>query len=184
MPSKKTYVVAPDRTLRECPGTDATTCPRLPSFSFDDRYRSDANLELLNPLLPILNAHIKFRRYLRPRATPPANPLPPYARALIIKTIQLADLIYWKPDTQAAAANQQAPVPAEMGASEGNPSSIHDDDIEMQAATGAGESGEGLNAPGPGATVEERMDYMECMLSGHGKPHIHCHSCQPLVILG
>jgi len=168
MPPKKTYVVAPDRTLREYPGTDATTCPRLPSFSFDNRYRSDANLKLLNPLLVILNAHIKFRRYLRPRPTPPANPLPPYVRALIHTTIEVADLIYWKPrkpDSQAAAANRQAPVPAEMGASEGNPSSIQDDDIEMEAATGAGEPGEGSNPLGSGATLEERMNFMECMLS-------------------
>jgi hypothetical protein len=57
--SHKTYVPGPYHTLRESPGD--LTCSRFPPFSFD-YLRTRGHL---NPFLVILNAQIKFRRYLR-----------------------------------------------------------------------------------------------------------------------
>ena len=48
----------------------------------------------LNPFLVILNAEIKFRRYLRQQRPPPL-PLPTNVMTLIHLTIELVKLIYW-----------------------------------------------------------------------------------------
>ena len=126
-------------------------CPVLPPFSFDSQYCSPTDLPL-NSFLPILNAHIKLRRYSRTR---PTNPLASDVKTLIAKTFQLVALIYWKPPTrpgiQATDESQQASVPAVVMAPDNS-------DVEMEVATAADE---GLNLPGPGATPEENMNFLE-----------------------
>jgi len=58
----KTYMIGSDRHLRRSPANDVEICERFPPFAFD--YRRSRGLPL-NTLLVILNAEIKFRRYLR-----------------------------------------------------------------------------------------------------------------------
>jgi len=85
----KDYVIGHDRTLRESPGT--TDSPRLPPFTFD---ANRAALPL-NVFLVVLNAEIKFRRYRRIGTMPK---LPADVEELMDKTIELVELIYWKPE--------------------------------------------------------------------------------------
>ncbi|KDR77749.1 hypothetical protein GALMADRAFT_155529 [Galerina marginata CBS 339.88] len=96
----KTYVPGEDHTLRESPGT--LSSPRFPPFSFDHPRPNYANP---NPFLVILNAEIKFRRYLRQQQPPPL-PLSADIMTLIHLTTELVELIYWdpiiRPDTPAA----------------------------------------------------------------------------------
>ncbi|TFK68426.1 hypothetical protein BDN72DRAFT_841809 [Pluteus cervinus] len=87
----KTYVVGPDRNLRESPGTLDNAL--LPPFSFDRRTSGDRFQ--LNPLLVVLNAEIKFRRY--ERIIPKPAPLPANLQELITKTRKLAELLYFTP---------------------------------------------------------------------------------------
>lgn len=52
----------------------------------------------MNPFLVILNAEIKFRRYLRQiEGENPDGALPPHVRNLIQKTLDLVRLLYWTP---------------------------------------------------------------------------------------
>lgn len=90
--STKTYMIGLDHTLRQLPGHDANTCERIPPFSFDYSRSRDFPP---NPFLVILNAEIKFRRYLRELPTPTV--LPDDVMELIRKTIRLVELIYWDP---------------------------------------------------------------------------------------
>ncbi|TFK68413.1 hypothetical protein BDN72DRAFT_858419 [Pluteus cervinus] len=87
----KTYVVGPDCNLRESPGTLDNAL--LPPFSFDRRTSGD-RLQL-NPLLVVLNAEIKFRRYERMMPTP--TPLPANLRELITRTNKPAELLFFIP---------------------------------------------------------------------------------------
>ena len=164
--SRKTYVAAPDRTLRESPGTD-DTFPRFPPFSLDSNRRV---AQLLNPFLVVLNAEIKFRRYLRMSQAP----LPPAdVMELIKKTIELVDLIYWQPsvrpntiaaehlDEPMLVDHQDVPVGLDMrtGQEEEGEHAIHDSNY-----------GYGRDPPGVGATLAERRDYGQYLISGRGKP--------------
>jgi hypothetical protein len=68
----------------------------LPPFhhSFQDRNAATS----LNIFLVILNADIKFRRYFEMVAVdPPKAPLPNDVLALMKRTMELVDLLYWKP---------------------------------------------------------------------------------------
>ncbi|KAF8798751.1 hypothetical protein BYT27DRAFT_7246269 [Phlegmacium glaucopus] len=87
---KKSYVVGDDRILREFPGVQSS--PRFPSFSPPHRATP---LLPLNPFLVIINAEIKFRRYLRQAQS---KSLPDDVMELINKTVELVDLIFWKPE--------------------------------------------------------------------------------------
>ncbi|KAF8521398.1 hypothetical protein BU17DRAFT_87952 [Hysterangium stoloniferum] len=92
----KMYVPAPDRRLREFPG--AINHATLPPFTFTS---SRAPAAVLNPFFVILNAEIKFRRYLRQiNSNPPSTPLPNDVLHLINRTIDLVRLLYWKPTTR------------------------------------------------------------------------------------
>jgi hypothetical protein len=100
----KLYQVDSNGVLREAPLT--TDTPRYPSFRFSGtRERGDR----LNPYLVILAAEIKFRRY---RASPNAPRLDAEYEALIAKTIDVANLLYWEPLT---GANAQRFFPSEPG---------------------------------------------------------------------
>jgi hypothetical protein len=53
----------------------------------------------LNIFLVILNAEIKFRRYLQMYARNPSLSLPAVVLSLMHRTLQLVDLLYWMPTT-------------------------------------------------------------------------------------
>ena len=84
--SHKAYVPSPDRRLRESPGD--LTCP---PFSGPSR-QPDAQL---NPFLVILDADKTFRRYFN--SAPPRQPLPRDVLQLMKDTMELVDMICWKP---------------------------------------------------------------------------------------
>lgn len=171
---RKTYVAAPDRTLRESPGTD-DTFPRVPSFSLNSNRRVEWSL---NPFLVVLNAEIKFRRYLRMSQAP----LPADVMELIRKTIKLVDLIYWQPSVRpntAAAAQLDEPMlvdqplvqdvaDVELGA--GSHGMRTDQEEEGERTIQDSNYGYGRDPPGVGATLAERRDYGQYLISGRGKP--------------
>jgi len=89
----KSYVASPDRKLREFPGN--SSCLSLPAFTFVSERPPGS---VLNPFLVVLNAEIKFRRYRRQsQSEPPSIPLPDDVQQLIDLTIELVELLYWKP---------------------------------------------------------------------------------------
>lgn len=91
--SRKDYLAAQDQCLRG--GYDPTS-PRLPPFRHNQSQRSA--VECLNVFLVILNAEIKFRRYFEMiRQHPPLTPLPADVLDLMHRTIDLVNLIYWRP---------------------------------------------------------------------------------------
>ncbi|KAJ3499108.1 hypothetical protein NLJ89_g10134 [Agrocybe chaxingu] len=87
------YAMADDGVLRHYPALN--TSPRFPSFRFDATRSPGFSL---NPFLVVLAAEIKFRRFLRWRATLSSpHPLDPLDKTLIEKTITLAELLYFQP---------------------------------------------------------------------------------------
>lgn len=70
------------------------TSPRFPPFH---HFIENRHIQV-NVFLVILNAQIKFRRYVEMiRLYPPETPLPEDVMKLIHRTIELVDLLYWKP---------------------------------------------------------------------------------------
>ncbi|KAF5373473.1 hypothetical protein D9615_009468 [Tricholomella constricta] len=91
--SYKNYIAASDRSLRESPDPNS---PRLPPFRHNTDDREVA--ERINIFLVILNADIKFRRYIEMiRRDPPPLPLPDDVTTLMQRTADLVDLLYWRP---------------------------------------------------------------------------------------
>ena len=140
-------MIGPDRALRRSPANDVNACEAFPSFAFDyNRSRSFP----LNPFLVILNAEIKFRRYLREIPSPT---LPDGVVELMHKTIHLVELIYWdpvnRPGTRAALSMEIDDIPT-----------VRRSDIPSVRRR---------RPPGPGATLEERRDFGQYLLSGRGK---------------
>lgn len=87
------YVSAGDRRLRESPKPDS---PPLPAFHH--AYERSDKFERINISLVILNAEIKFHRYLRMTAQdPPKTPLPDDVLELMHLTVELVHLLYWEP---------------------------------------------------------------------------------------
>ncbi|KAF8809587.1 hypothetical protein BYT27DRAFT_7254703 [Phlegmacium glaucopus] len=87
---KKSYIVGHDHIFRESPGVQSS--PRFRSFSPPQQ---TSPLLPLNPFLVIINVEIKFRRYLRQAQS---RSLPDDVMELINKTVELVDLIFWKPE--------------------------------------------------------------------------------------
>ena len=83
------YFKMADRMLYNIPGDD--TSDRFPPFCFIGN-RTLA-VHTTNPYLVILAAEIKFRRYLAANGPP----LPPIYDSLMRKTIQVAELLYFRP---------------------------------------------------------------------------------------
>ena len=167
--SGKSYVIGQDRTLRESPGT--LDCPRLPAFDFD----ADRSSTLpLNVFLVLLNAGIKFRRYKRMLLSQHLPNLPKDVEDLIDTTIQLVDLIYWKPvetltpyqeraarSAPAMEVDVQDVQDGEMGIR----TNVEDDDeasIERSRYPA-------VKRPGANAILEERRDYGQYLMSGRGR---------------
>jgi len=161
--TRKTYVAAPDRILRESPGTD-NTFPCLPSFMLDSNRPVE---QMLNPFLVVLNAEIKFRRYLR-LPQPPQTPLPDDVMELIMKTTKLVDLIYWKPSVQPnTIAAQSLQDRADLDC-DGDTQFTRTGQKEEEREHTIGEYnyGYGRDPPGDNATLDERRDYMQYLISG------------------
>jgi hypothetical protein len=84
-------VPADDHRLRESPDVNS---PPLPPFRhIQQRVRP----QRLNIFLVILNAGIKFRRYLQMSTQNPYLSLPADVLHLMHRTLQLVDLLYWVP---------------------------------------------------------------------------------------
>ncbi|KAF8806814.1 hypothetical protein BYT27DRAFT_7338816 [Phlegmacium glaucopus] len=167
--SHKTYVPGPDHTLRESPGN--LTDPRFPPFSFGYHRHTAANL---NPFLVILNAEIKFRRYLRQQRPPPL-PLPADVMTLIHLTIELVKLIYWdpavRPNTYAAQIFNTYPLPApEPQPMSPSDAEIHIGDEREEEVPTPRVHPTIIRRPAAGATLEERRDYGQYLLSGRDLP--------------
>lgn len=91
--TRKTYVAARDRVLRESPEPNSTP---LPPFRHIGKEREQPNH--LNVFLVALNAEIKFRRYFEMvRHDPPTVPLPDHVLNLMHSTMELIQLVYWEP---------------------------------------------------------------------------------------
>jgi hypothetical protein len=88
-PTPTAYVPATDGRIRESPSPDS---PRLPAFQAIANLRN--RLDRLNVFLVVLNAEIKFSRHFRNN---PRTPLPADVLELMRLTVELVDLLYWKP---------------------------------------------------------------------------------------
>src|SRR5260370_29635874 len=89
----KAYVVARDRVLRE---SSDPSSPRFPPFHHVTESRSVPNH--LNVFLIALNAEIKFRRYFGMiQPNPPIVPLPDDVLNTMSRTMELMELLYWRP---------------------------------------------------------------------------------------
>ncbi|KAF8800097.1 hypothetical protein BYT27DRAFT_7200604 [Phlegmacium glaucopus] len=162
----KSYVIGHDRTLRESPGTPDS--PRLPAFASE----ADRSGSLpLNVFLVVLNAEIKFRRYKRMALV---DALSPDVQELIEQTIKLVDLIYWEPEVTSEPYHRRA-----VGAMEVTPRALQDQqDIDMELGIRAHveEADEdtfrasrlprGVRCPGVNATLEERREHGQYLISG------------------
>ncbi|KAG5637185.1 hypothetical protein H0H81_005442 [Sphagnurus paluster] len=158
--SHKLYTAsAVDNTLREYPGSKS--CPRFPKISFDSPRPPAARP---NPFLVVLDAEIKFRRYLRQKCPPPLE-LPTDVMDLMRLTTELVELIFWDPvvlpNTLAAQkgvkiVRQTSTIPR------GTDISYADDDAQDGTATFV----DRVKKPGPGATLEERLEYGQYICSG------------------
>ncbi len=119
-----------------------------------------------NPYLVILAAEIKFRRYLS--ANGPQ--LPPVYDSLMRKTIQVAELLYFRPADRASAFHD--PIVVDMKAFHAPVDKV---DAEMGFRTGTDESGGSTarqkrrTAAGGGGTRRADADYWRHMLSGRGR---------------
>jgi len=160
----KNYVVGHDRTLRESPGT--MDSPRLPAFTFDTHRAALP----LNVFLVVLNAEIKFRRYKRMGTMPN---LPADVEELMDKTIELVELIYWKPEkktpyrqridlSHAAMDVDDQDTDVEMGMKpmdeEDNEDTLGKSSRRIQVA----------KRPSRNRTLEQRKEYIQYLLSGRG----------------
>ncbi|KAF9485947.1 hypothetical protein BDN70DRAFT_870425 [Pholiota conissans] len=172
----KTYRPSPDRRLRESPGD--LTMPSFAPFSGPTR----EELFHLNPLLVILNAEIKFRRYLL--LPPPAQPLPEDVLDLITETGKLVDLIYWEVKATPGSAGERMRMKAEEGMRRNEPrpgrpkretqaESSEDefghgsDGAGDATIRGSGRRGRGRTNPWPeDADTETRKEMGSAMLSG------------------
>jgi hypothetical protein len=63
----------------------------------------------LNVFLVVINAEIKFRHYFEMvHKYPPSTPLPEYMLSIMHKTINLVDLMYWRPSLREGTAGYEA----------------------------------------------------------------------------
>ena len=169
--STKTYMIGPDRVLRRSPANDVNVCEAFPSFSFD--YNRSRGFPP-NPFLVILNAEIKFRRYLREIPSPT---LPDGVVELMHKTIHLVELIYWdlnRRGTKRAALSMETDevpkVPQSDDIDMGEMGTRGDDEYDIPTVRRSDDPNvRRRRPPGPCATLEERRDFGQYLLSGRGK---------------
>ena len=163
---KKYYVVGPDRVLREDPGN--IDSPRLPPFVFDARGNDALNL---NPFLVVLNAEIKFRRYIRQGRH---THLSPGVQQLMEKTCELVQLIYWHPTEATDEDGRQRRIAVDCmdidssSVSSGDPANMSEfgslDDKGTGGSTARPLKRQRIALVGPA----KRRKYIQHLLSGQG----------------
>jgi hypothetical protein len=121
--------------------------------------------------LVVLNAEIKFRRYRRMRTMPK---LPEDVEKLMDETIKLVDLIYWTPEMRhpyhrrvdlslaAMDVDVQNIQDVEMGL---KPTDEEDDEDTLGKSSRYTKV---VRRPGKNATLEQRREYMQYLMSGRG----------------
>ncbi|RDB27894.1 hypothetical protein Hypma_002215 [Hypsizygus marmoreus] len=113
----KNYFAAEDNCLRESPKAHS---PRLPPFRHTGLRHP---LGYPNVFLIALNAEIKFRRYFR--RTQQSSPLPDDVVALMRRTMDLVDLIYWIPVPKKGSPGEEI-VAERMGLEVGDTDDIQE----------------------------------------------------------
>ena len=156
------YFVSPDGALREGPDDSK---PRLPPF-LPNRARTLE--DMLNPFLVVLNAGIAFRRFMRqPRQ------LSAEYMELINLTLELVDLIYYKPVVEAVRKKLQR-FHAAFGTDSSSDINISKaaDEFGSRSLGRNSRTGRVVKEPGPGASYEELIEYQEYLMSGCGRPFL------------
>jgi hypothetical protein len=181
--TNKNYFAARDQCLRESPEPDS---PRFPAFHHKSENRP--KLKRLNVFLVILNAGTKFRRYFEiVRLSPPATPLPDDVLTLMRRTIELIDLIYWKPVPTTGSRGEAiiADVVATRRRHQESASNLRSETV-MSIKEGTSQQGEDEDVQNPSdvrttsrrrrqlpwpadADLETRMAYGRVLMSGHGE---------------
>ena len=173
----KVYVVARDRVLRE---SSEQSSPRFPPFHHVTESRND-DFDHLNVFLVALNAEIKFRRYFAmTQLNPPTVPLPDDVLSIMSRTMELMELLYWRPVptkgspgekiyAEAVAYGRQNPVrgarPDPTGTIERSSREEMDVGEDVQSLRGVA----AVRLPWPeDADLETRMAIGRALMSGHG----------------
>jgi hypothetical protein len=170
----KTYVVSNDRRLRQ---TTDPGSPRLPAFRHENQNRTGH--DCLNIFLVILNAEIKFRRYFQElQLNNVTNQLPQDVLGLMNLTVELANLIYWKPVPTEGSKGKEVLSQRLANARRNTPRSARPDpaktierlsseDTEM-GDVGGPSTVLGRNTWFADANVEERKAYLTMLTSESG----------------
>ena len=96
--------------------------------------------------------------------------LPDDIEKLIDETIKLVDLIYWKPEIRPTPFHQEAAIAA-LAMDVDDDDDLEDIEIGMNAFEEEemfGKSGK-FRPPGENATLQQRKEYMQYLLSGRGE---------------
>jgi hypothetical protein len=121
-----------------------------------------------------MNAEIKFHQYLRMISqNPPTTPLPDDVLDLMHLTIELVDLIYWKP---VPTKGSQGEAIVEMDKRRQRNTVGEIDDL-----TRSRRSGVAIRRKFANMNLETRKAYGRGLMSGHGTlPSFHLHESSPL----
>ena len=129
----------------------------------------------LNVFLVILNAEIRFHRYLHIISqTPPTTPLPANVLDLIHLTVELVDLLYWKP----------VPTKGSQGEAVFIKRMKHQRDEEMNTSTKSQSNLRHNRRFGLPANMDHktRKAYGRALMSGHGVLPFHLYIFGPLAL--
>ena len=140
--------------------------PLFPAFTFD----ADSRSLPLNVFLVLLNAEIKFRGYRRMGAMPK---LAEDVEKLMDETLKLVDSIYWRPEMGSEyhrRSDKALPMDIdiqdvqdiEMGM---RPTDEEDDEDTLGKSS---KRTQAIRRPGDNATLEQRREYMQYLLSRPG----------------
>jgi hypothetical protein len=179
----KSYVVATDMCLRE------SVDPGSPPFPPFYPYAPDRELRLRpNVYLVALNAEIKCRRYFAMISTsPPQIPLPDHVLSLMRRTMQLVELLYWRP-TPMKGSERESVYAASLSRRRRNPNRMSRPDPAQIVEGSSEEEVEGDSqtpayslAPSrrrkfewpADMDLEARMAYGRALMSGHGMLFLH-----------
>jgi len=145
--------------LREHPWNE--TSPILGSFKPFDGYRIELGYTV-NPYLVILAAEIKFRRYVAANGPP----LLPVYNSLMQKTIEVAELLYFRPEmSQPALPSSLKYIPVDMEGYHA-PAPLHNGKISCTGASGSSGGCQQRPVTGGGGARREDANYWRDMLSG------------------
>jgi hypothetical protein len=166
----KSYVAATDQCLRE---TVDPQSPPFPPFYLGEDIRENS----LHPnvCLVALNAQIKFRRYLEMvQAQPPPTPLPQLVLSLIDRTIELVQLLYWKPAPKKGSKGEKV-LAAVLSSSRKKPPRSSRADQGKTTEGSSKKRGRDTEMDPPGKhqkfadmDLEARIAYGMMLMSGHG----------------